>query len=130
VEAVTTSWILVNQAQDDGTCEWHEPTYALRDGAGTVVDVGDLESEEGTAVGTVRESGDESECVLEATLDAPLADVYEVEVTTTAPASRTGGIHQRDYEGDQFSGSAMISRTDAADEALIVTVDGPSHTIY
>jgi len=120
VEAVTTSWRLADD-HEDGTCTWHEPTYAVMDGAGTVVDVGGLEVGEGQ----VREVDGEASCVLEVTIPAPPADVYEVEITVTAPESNAGG-RSMPGGGEEYSGSAMISRTDAADEAVVVTVEGPS----
>ncbi|MFE6447497.1 hypothetical protein [Nocardiopsis dassonvillei] len=106
-------------SHEDGTCEWIAPSYVLRDGAGTVVDVGDLvaDGNGGGAVGQMRGERFDRVCVLSATLSAPPADVYDVEIvarTTTQPGA-----------GEEYSGSALISRTTAADEAVVVTVDGP-----
>lgn len=124
VEVVTTSWRLAPDDEDGGTCTWYEPAYALRDGAGAVLDVGDLADDEGTAVGEVRGSGTDASCVLVRTIDAPMADVYDLEITATAPADGVGRTHPG--AGDQFTASAMISRTTAADEVLTVTLDGPA----
>ncbi|NKZ02097.1 hypothetical protein [Nocardiopsis alborubida] len=118
VEAITDSGSLMD-SHEDGTCEWIAPSYVLRDGAGTVVDVGDLvaDGNGGGTVGQVRGEMSDRVCVLSATLSAPPADVYDVEIvarTTTQPGA-----------GEEYSGSALISRTTAVDEAVVVTVDGP-----
>ncbi|SHK97139.1 hypothetical protein SAMN05421803_1512 [Nocardiopsis flavescens] len=92
---------------DGDTCTWHAPEYTVRDGAGTVVDVGELPDTEGR----VRDDL----CVLTVSLPAPPADVYDVEIAATVPGDRT-----------EYTGGDMISRTDAeAGHALQVYVDGP-----
>lgn len=124
VEVVTTSWALV-QDEGDGTCGWTAPSYVLQDGAGVVLDVGDLADDEGAAVGQVRGSGPDASCVLAVTLDVPVADVYALEVTTTAHDGDGGG-RPLPGAGETFTGAAMISRADAADEALTVPLEGPA----
>lgn len=124
VEAVTTSWALV-QDHGDGTCGWTAPSYVVQDGAGVVLDVGSLADDEGAAVGEVRGAGRDASCVLPVALDVPVADVYAVEVTTTA---HDGGGNGRPLPGagEEFTGTAMISRTDAADQAVTVVLEGPA----
>jgi hypothetical protein len=122
VEVTTDNQWLAGR-RDDGTCVWHAPAYVLRDGAGTVLDVGDVPTDgtDGTAVGEVL---DDDLCLLPVSLDAPLSEVYEVEVTATAPTGESG--RPIPGEGEGYSGSDMISRRDAQDGGVVeVFIDGP-----
>ena len=117
---------------EDGTCEWNSPTYVLRDGAGEVIDLGDVRSDlaqegnaedDGTALGEARGAGSDYSCALTATIEAPDADVYELEITTVAGDG--AGRISMPGDGEEFSGSAMTTRARAAEESISISVDGP-----
>lgn len=105
---------------DDGTCTWHTLSYVLRDGAGTILDLGDvpMAGPGKTAIGEIRDGG---LCRLPVSLGAPPTNVYEVEIAATVlPWARDRAAD------DSYSGSAMISRRDAQEgEVLAVFIDGP-----
>ncbi|MBB6120535.1 hypothetical protein [Nocardiopsis algeriensis] len=122
VEVTTDNHWLAGR-RDDGTCVWHTPAYVLRDGAGTVLDVGDVPADraDGTAAGEIL---DGDLCLLPVNLDAPPAEVYEVEITATAPTG--GSIGPIPGEGESYSGSDMISRRNAQDGGVVeVFIAGP-----
>jgi hypothetical protein len=84
---VETESGLVGHNHDDESCVFAEPEYELRDGAGTIIDVGRWEDagvsvgpSEWAAVGRV-ESLDPYRCVLNQALTAPAADIYTLTVT-------------------------------------------------
>ncbi|WP_436892294.1 hypothetical protein [Nocardiopsis dassonvillei] len=74
-----------------------------------------------TAVGEVQDDG---VCRLSISLDAPPADVYEVEIAATVPPRDSG--RSLPGESESYSDSAMISRRDAQDGGVLtVFIDGP-----
>jgi hypothetical protein len=105
---------LVGTNHDDEQCVFSELEYELRDGAGTIIDVGRWEDPGASigdsawaAVGRV-ESLDPYLCTLAETVTAPAADFYTLTVIVT---------------GGALSGTESSETTFSSDDAGSVTVE-------
>jgi hypothetical protein len=110
---------LIGHNHDDERCVFAEPEYELRDGAGTIIDVGRWEDDgvsvgpsEWAAAGEV-ESLDPYRCVLDATVTANPVEIYTLTVTAMeAPLLPS--------DPDEMEASGEVTfRRDQADDVTV-----------